>query len=112
MEELQKLGLAQNGRVELDQDDLEAMLSGRRTDMLRLENLSSDGMRIDVLDAKLSLREQPKGGLELLLHRIQKSTRLDVWHAHGNHRALKLGQRLFILLSIGTRWLLALRPHF
>jgi hypothetical protein len=72
MEELQKLGLAKNGRIEMDEDDVEAMLSGRRTDMLRLEKLTIDGLRIDLLDAKLSLKPNAEGAPGLLLHPIYR----------------------------------------
>lgn len=71
--DLERIGLAKNGELSLDVDDLRAMLSGRRTDMLRLENLQSDGIHIPTLDAKLSLRpNDAEGTLELLVHPIYK----------------------------------------
>jgi hypothetical protein len=72
MTDLERIGLAKNGRLSLDEDDLNALLSGRRTDMLRLENLQADGIHIPVLDAKLSLRLNAAGDLELLVHPIYK----------------------------------------
>lgn len=72
MDELQLLGLVKGANVQLDDDDLDAMLSGRRTDMLRLENLTIDGLRIDVLDAKLSLKPNADGDAELMLHPIYR----------------------------------------
>ncbi len=72
MEDLQKIGLAENGELKLDKDDLAALLSGRRTGMLRLENLISDGLRIRQLDAKLSLKPDADGRLDLLVHPIYK----------------------------------------
>lgn len=72
MAELERIGFAKNGRLSLDEDDLSALLSGRRTDMLRLENLQSGGLQIPALDAKLSLRPGDKGALELLVHPIYK----------------------------------------
>nr|WP_294791039.1 DUF4099 domain-containing protein [uncultured Mucilaginibacter sp.] len=72
MEELQKLGLADGAQLHLDEDDLNALLAGRRTDMLRLENLDRDGLHIPALDAKLSLRRRESGALELLAHPIYK----------------------------------------
>ncbi len=72
MADLERIGLAKNGRLSLDEDDLRALLCGRRTDMLRLENLQADGIHIPVLDAKLSLRPNTEGALELLVHPIYK----------------------------------------
>jgi len=72
MADLQKIGLAENGELKISKEDLAALLSGRRTQMLRLENLVSDGLRIQQLDAKLSLRPSPQGELELLVHPIYK----------------------------------------
>ncbi len=70
--DLQRIGLAKDGILMLDQDDLTALLSGRRTDMLRLENLNADGLHIPSLDAKLSLRPDTEGRLALLLHPIYR----------------------------------------
>lgn len=70
LEDLQKIHLASNRELLLDRDDLSALLAGRRTDMLRLENLELDGALIKELDAKLSLQLQPDGNLKLLLHPI------------------------------------------
>jgi uncharacterized protein DUF4099/uncharacterized protein DUF3945 len=75
MADLQKAGLAENGSLKLDNDDLTALLSGRRTDMLRLQNLFSDGLHIPQLDAKLSLKPNAEGKLDLLVHPIYKQAR-------------------------------------
>ena len=72
MEDLQKVGLAQNGKLNISKEDLDLLLSGRRTQMLRLENLVSDGLRIQQMDAKLSLKPNPEGNLDLLVHPIYK----------------------------------------
>ena len=56
VDELERMGLAKDGVVLLDVDDLNALLAGRRTDMLRLEHLEMDGVHIEALDAKMSLR--------------------------------------------------------
>jgi len=71
-DELQKLGLAKDGRLLLDEDDITSLLSGRRTDMLRLENLRRDGLHIPMLDSKLSLVRNELGEVELRAHPIYK----------------------------------------
>lgn len=72
MEDLGQLGLVKNGKLSLDEDDLTALLSGRRTDMLRLENLEMDGVSIKELDAKLSLNLNMDGSIGVLLHPIYR----------------------------------------
>lgn len=70
--DLAKIGLADENGHKFEKDDLAALLSGRRTQMLRLENLVSDGLRIQQMDAKLSLKPNGDGGLDLLVHPIYK----------------------------------------
>jgi hypothetical protein len=72
MDDLHKVGLAENGKLKIDKDDLAALLSGNRTQLVRLENLVSDGLRIAALDAKLSLKPNPEGHLDLMVHPIYK----------------------------------------
>lgn len=72
MEDLRQLGLVKNGKLSLDEDDLTALLSGKRTDMLRLENLEMDGVSIKELDAKLSLNLNKDGSIGVLLHPIYR----------------------------------------
>ncbi|TSJ39702.1 DUF4099 domain-containing protein [Mucilaginibacter corticis] len=79
LEELQKVGLAENGKLNLDKEDMDAILSGRRTAMLRLENLSSDGFTIPALDAKVSLKPGADGELQLMLHPIYKDVQGPGW---------------------------------
>src|ERR1700744_518591 len=70
--DLNQIGLYKNGNLNLDKDDLKVLLSGRRTEMLRLENLNTEGLHISSLDAKLSVRQNESGKLELLLHPIYR----------------------------------------
>jgi len=70
MDELQTLGLAVNGKLLMDENNFNALLSGRRTGMLTLENLSAEGIHIPALDAKLSVKPNKNGSLDLLVHPI------------------------------------------
>lgn len=72
VKELEKLGLYQDGKLTLEPDDLEALLSGRRTDLIRLSGLQSEGFRIESLDAKISLNRSPEGGITVQIHPIYK----------------------------------------
>ncbi|MGZ3943315.1 MAG: DUF4099 domain-containing protein [Mucilaginibacter sp.] len=72
MSDLEKVGLAENGELKINKEDLDLLLQGRRTQMLRLQNLVSDGLRIQQMDAKLSLKPNAEGQLDLLVHPIYK----------------------------------------
>lgn len=69
---LEEIGLAKDGRPLLEEQDLEALLAGRRTQMLELKDLFFDGFHIAALNAKLSLRATPEGATELLIHPLYK----------------------------------------
>jgi hypothetical protein len=92
MGDLEKIGLAKDGRPLLDEDDLAALLSGRRTDMLRMENLVSDGLRIPILDAKLSLKQGKDGSPELLVHPIYREALQPSFLTDGEAEKLEKGE--------------------
>jgi hypothetical protein len=70
--EFEKIGMAKSGRLNLHDEDIRALLSGGRTGMLRLENLVADGIHIEALDAKLSLKQMEDGKAALLVHPIYR----------------------------------------
>lgn len=72
LNDLKKLGLYKDGKLAVEPDDLDALLSGRRTDLISMGNLQSDGFRIERLDAKLSLDRSPDGKITVQLHPIYK----------------------------------------
>ena len=76
--ELSRLGLYNGHRHILNDDDLSALLSGRRTSMIKLENLVSDGFTIENLDAKLSLSKDEDSLHEIRIHPIYKEPRLTI----------------------------------
>ncbi|WP_256009461.1 DUF4099 domain-containing protein [Desertivirga xinjiangensis] len=72
LNELRRLGLVDGDTLNLNQDDKQALLAGRRTDFVKLKNLSSDGITIDSLDAKLSLVRNESNKVDVLIHPIYK----------------------------------------
>lgn len=94
--DLERIGLAKNGRLKLDEDDLSALLSGRRTEMLRLENLQAEGLLIPALDAKLSLRPNASGVLELLVHPIYKEIEPPYYLTAEEAQQLEKGEKVNI----------------
>lgn len=96
MADLQRIGLAKNSQLNIDGDDLKALLSGRRTDMLRLENLQAEGIHIPALDAKLSLRPGADNKLELLVHPIYKETEAPYYLTAEEAEQLEKGEAVNI----------------
>jgi hypothetical protein len=72
LKDMESIGLAQQGRLLLDVDDLRSLLSGRRTSLLQLENLEAENVTIKSLNAKISLRVNEQGKAGLLIHPIYK----------------------------------------
>lgn len=100
MEELQKLGLADWNVLHIDDDDLAALLAGRRTDMLRLENLEQQGLHIPALDAKLSLRRNEDGKVELLAHPIYKFAEGPEYLTDTEIESLEKGEAVNVVKTI------------
>ncbi|RFZ85269.1 DUF4099 domain-containing protein [Mucilaginibacter terrenus] len=72
IDDLETIGLAAGGQLLLNVNDLKALLSGRRTEMLHLENLETDTIKIKAIDAKVSLRRNEAGRADLLIHPIYR----------------------------------------
>src|ERR1700756_3035981 len=72
IKDMETIGLAVNGQLLLNANDLKALLSGRRTGLMNLKNLEAENIKIKSLDAKLSLYTNEKGKVELLIHPIYK----------------------------------------
>ncbi|TSJ44401.1 DUF4099 domain-containing protein [Mucilaginibacter corticis] len=100
MEQLQQLGLADWNVLHIDDDDLTALLAGRRTDMLRLENLEQQGLHIPALDAKLSLRRNDDGKVELLAHPIYKFAEGPEYLTDTEKEALEKGEAVNVLKTL------------
>lgn len=72
LRDFENVGLAYNGQILLEKEDLQAILAGRRTNLIRLHNLSANGLFIKELDSKLSVIRGKAGHLELLFHPLYK----------------------------------------
>lgn len=70
--DLETIGLASRGQLLLNEQDLNALLSGRRTGMLHLKNLEAENIKIAAIDAKLSLHRDQTGKVDILIHPIYK----------------------------------------
>lgn len=70
--ELGRLGLAKNGELLLGENDMRALLCGRRTSMQQLQNINGDSIHIAAIDVKLSLAQGEDGSVRLQAHPIHK----------------------------------------
>src|SRR3569833_1178905 len=100
MEELQQIGLADGRSLRLDHDDLDALLAGRRTSMLRLEELELDDMKIDQLDAKLSLERNQDGTVALVLHPIHRTPETPDYLTEDEVEALEKGEKANLIKTL------------
>ncbi|MFD1771369.1 DUF4099 domain-containing protein [Sphingobacterium suaedae] len=72
LEQLTALGLYGENGVYLTRENLDALLAGRRTDLISMTNLHIEGMFIRQMDAKLSLKENADGRTILSIHPIYR----------------------------------------
>lgn len=72
MDQLREIGLARGDEILLDRRDIHALLSGSRTHLIRLENISRAGVEIKEMDVKLSLSRDSLGHPDLLIHPVYK----------------------------------------
>ena len=100
LEQLGKIGLYQDRQLLLSASEIQAMLAGRRTELIPLHQLKGDGFLIERLDARLSLSRLEGGEIELLIHPIYKQTRLHPMLSDDETQDLIDGKRDFISKSV------------
>lgn len=72
MDQLREIGLVKGEEILLDRRDIHALLSGSRTNLIRLENIFRSGVEIKEMDVKLSLSRDSLGHPDLLVHPVYK----------------------------------------
>lgn len=70
LKELETIGLASEGQLFLNVNDMKALLSGRRTSIVQLKNLEAEDIKIEAMDAKVSLKTDALGKTTLLIHPV------------------------------------------
>ncbi|MGJ1390222.1 DUF4099 domain-containing protein [Sphingobacterium spiritivorum] len=93
LNELEKLGLYKDGGFSISPENIDALLAGRRTDMLSMAGLNIDGFAIRQLDAKLSLSRNTDGTVQLNIHPIYREPQ---WHpllSDDEEKALIAGEK-------------------
>jgi hypothetical protein len=101
--EMSVLGLADEyGDLTIDPEDLETLLTGRRTDLMRLRNLSCDGMQISELDAKLSLHRDAEGQAIIRVHPVYHKPKIPFALENSDAQALIDGRQLHARYTLAT----------
>jgi hypothetical protein len=103
IKDMETIGLAANGQLLLNENDLKALLSGRRTSMMNLKNLEAENISIKSLDAKISLHTDAKGKVELLVHPIYKKPRTPDFLENFEAEALEKGEVASLLVVTNDR---------
>jgi hypothetical protein len=76
VEDLRELGLFMEGEIALPKKDIDALLSGMRTGLVRLNDINHNGIEIKEMSVKLSLTKNAQGKAELLVHPVYKQSNL------------------------------------
>ena len=70
VDDLTRVGLWKDGKPAISSENLHAMLAGRRSELITLENVQADSFLIRQLDVKLSLHRSASGWISLQAHPI------------------------------------------
>jgi len=92
IEDLETIGLAAGGQLLLNVDDLKALLSGRRTSLMQLQNLQAENIHIKSLDAKISLKPDETGKLDLVIHPVYRKAVTPPYLEESEAEALQKGE--------------------
>jgi len=76
LEDLRELGLFREGEITLPKKDIDALLSGMRTGLIRLNDINHGGIEIKEMSVKLSLAKNADGKAELLIHPVYKQSNI------------------------------------
>lgn len=75
LSQFEDLGLYHDKQLLLGPGEIQALLNGRRTDLISLRALKGEGFEIERLDARLSLQREDSGEISLMIHPIYKAAR-------------------------------------
>jgi len=96
LSKLEALGIYHDQQLLLSPSQVQALLAGRRTDLISLHEIKGADFLIERLDARLSLRRQDSGEVELFIHPIYKQPRVHPLLNHQETQELISGKRSFI----------------
>jgi hypothetical protein len=96
---LEKLG------IELSEDHKQALLTGRRTELLEIQNIEDGDVKIKSMNAKLSMAQDANGKPELLIHPVYREMELPEYLTASDAEKLANGEmvNLEMAVEIGGR---------
>lgn len=99
--EMESLGLIDlNGNYTIAREDVDALLSGRRTGLISFKELDANGFRIEHLEAKLSLYRENDGAIGFKLHPIYKNPVIPVLLDQDEAQSLINGKRTTVQKTV------------
>lgn len=101
--QLENLGIYHQGQLLLNPEEISALLSGRRTELISLFELKGEKFDIERLDARLSLHRNASNEVEVLIHPIYHSPRQHSLLTDQEMNQLIEGKKDFIAKSIQTQ---------
>lgn len=96
LSQFEDLGLYHDKQLLLGPEEIQALLNGRRTDLISLRALKGKGFEIERLDARLSLQREDSGEISLMIHPIYKAAREHPLLTAGEMDDLINGRKDFI----------------
>lgn len=74
IEQLREIGLVKGEELQMQKKDIHALLSGGRTNLIKLHDIERSGIEIREMEVKLSLVRGVAGKPELLVHPVYKQS--------------------------------------
>ena len=93
IQDLKKIGLSSQHEILLSVENIQALLAGRRTDILCIPSIDLENISINKLHAKLSLYQDQRGSIRLLIHPIYKTPQIHPLLSPSEAQSLISGQQ-------------------
>jgi hypothetical protein len=100
MEQLSEIGLVKGEEMLMERKDIHALLSGGRTNLIKLHDISRSGIEIKEMDVKLSLVRGVTGKPDLLVHPVYKQSLNPSYINQSEADQLILGEKANILKEV------------
>jgi hypothetical protein len=99
------VGLLQKLGIELSEDNKQALLTGRRTELLEIQNIEDGEVKIKSMNAKLSIGQDANGKPGLLIHPVYREMELPEYLTASDAEKLANGEivNLEMAVEIGGR---------
>ncbi|WP_426330074.1 DUF4099 domain-containing protein [Pedobacter sp. R-06] len=100
LEQLREIGLVKGEDILIQSKDIHALLSGSRTNLIKLHDISRSGIEIKEMEVKLSLVRGVSGKPELLVHPVYKQSLNPPYITQAEADELITGQKSNVLKEV------------